>query len=122
MEESIDKKSSMLDSVKWLVVMLLATSAVIGNSYYAEQPLLYRVLVITGLSLLSLWLAYTTTKGQLFGQMLKEARFEARKIVWPTRQETFQTTLGVIVLVLVVALFLWLLDTFLSWIISGLVG
>jgi len=54
--------------------------------------------------------------------LLKEARIEIRKVVWPTRPETIQTTLIVVAVVLVMALILWGLDTFLGWIISQFIG
>lgn len=52
----------------------------------------------------------------------REARVELRKVIWPTRQETLQTTLVVLVMVVVVAIFLWLLDMLLLWAVNGLTG
>ena len=46
---------------------------------------------------------------------LQEARLELRKMIWPTKAETLQTTLIVFAAVIVVALFLWVIDFFLSW-------
>ena len=54
--------------------------------------------------------------------LAKEARVEIRKVVWPTRQETTQTTLIVVVMVIFVGLILWALDSTLSWSVSGLIG
>ncbi|MEX5381397.1 preprotein translocase subunit SecE, partial [Acinetobacter towneri] len=54
--------------------------------------------------------------------LLKEARVEIRKVVWPTRQETMQTTLIVVAVVLVMALLLWGLDSLLGWLVSLIVG
>ncbi|MBP5143215.1 preprotein translocase subunit SecE, partial [Pseudomonas chlororaphis] len=53
---------------------------------------------------------------------VKEARTEIRKVVWPTRQETTQTTLIVVAVVLVMALLLWGLDSLLGWLVSLIVG
>ena len=53
---------------------------------------------------------------------MKEARIEIRKVVWPTRQETTQTTLIVVAVVLVMALLLWGLDSLLGWLVSLIVG
>ena len=61
-------------------------------------------------------------KGQAFFALAKEARAEIRKVVWPTRQETTQTTLIVVAVVLVMALLLWGLDTLLGWLVSMIVG
>ena len=52
--------------------------------------------------------------------LIKDARGEIRRVVWPTRDETVQTTLIVLVLVLIFALILWLLDSGLSWVVSSI--
>jgi preprotein translocase subunit SecE len=63
-----------------------------------------------------------TEKGHAAWNLAKEARGEVRKVVWPTRQETTQTTLIVVAVVLFVSLVLWGLDSSLSWAIKGLIG
>ena len=62
--------------------------AVVGNSYYGDQPILYRVLVLLVLALLAGWFASLTQKGGDFFTLVKGSRNEIRKVVWPTRQET----------------------------------
>jgi preprotein translocase subunit SecE len=113
---------SHLDRLKWLVVIAIITSGVVGNSYYAGESLLYRVLALVTLAVFAASIALTTQKGEAFLEMFKEARVELRKVVWPTRIETGQTTAIVIAVVLVVALILWALDSFFAWIISSLIG
>ena len=54
------------------------------------------------------------------GNFLREVRDELRKVVWPTREETVQTTLVVMIVVTVVAIALWLLDMFLGWAVQYL--
>ncbi len=66
--------------------------------------------------------ALQTAKGKSFLVLAKEARTEIRKVVWPTRQETTQTTLIVVAVVLVMALLLWGLDSLLGWAVSLIVG
>ena len=57
-----------------------------------------------------------------FWNLAKAARVEIRKVVWPTRQETTQTTLIVLGVVLLMALILWGLDSLLGWIVSSVIG
>ena len=102
-----DAKTSPLDWFKWLVVTALLGGAVVGNYMYSDFPILYRVLGVVALMLAGLGLAVTTEKGAAFWQLLKEANIERRKVVWPTRQETTQTTLIVVAFVFVAALVLW---------------
>ncbi|WP_371358307.1 preprotein translocase subunit SecE, partial [Salmonella sp. E393-2] len=82
----------------------------------------YRVLGILVLAVIAAFLALQTAKGQAFFSPAKEARVEIRKVVWPSRQETTQTTLIVVAVVLVMALLLWGLDSLLGWLVSMIVG
>lgn len=122
MSAKADSGESKLDSLKWVVVVLLVTVGVMGNSYYSDQSLLYRVLALLVLAAVAGGVALQTAKGKAFFTLFKEARIEIRKVVWPTRQETLQTTAIVVVFVLVVGLLLWAIDSLLSWVVSGVIG
>ena len=74
------------------------------------------------LAVLAGFIALKTAKGQAFFTLFKEAKNEIRKVVWPTRQETLQTTVIVVIAVLIVGLLLWGLDTLLGWVVSGFIG
>jgi preprotein translocase subunit SecE len=63
-----------------------------------------------------------TEKGRAAWTLMKESRAEIRRVVWPKREETVQTTLIVLVLVLIFSLILWLLDSGLSWLVRLLIG
>ncbi|EKM97096.1 preprotein translocase subunit SecE [Stutzerimonas degradans] len=117
-----EAKDTRFDLVKWLVVAALVVVAVVGNQYYSAEPILYRVLALLVVAVIAGLLALQTVKGQAFFVLLKEARVEIRKVVWPTRQETTQTTLIVVAVVLVMALLLWGLDSLLGWLVSMIVG
>ncbi|CAM5372650.1 preprotein translocase subunit SecE [Stutzerimonas degradans] len=117
-----EAKDTRFDLVKWLVVAALVVVAVVGNQYYSAEPILYRVLALLVVAVIAGLLALQTVKGQAFFALLKEARVEIRKVVWPTRQETTQTTLIVVAVVLVMALLLWGLDSLLGWLVSMIVG
>jgi len=122
MSAKAEAKEGRFDALKWLVVVLLVALGVVGNQYFAAEPVLYRVLVLLVLAALASYVAFQTLKGRAFFVLLKEARTEIRKVVWPTRQETTQTTLIVVAVVLVMALLLWGLDTLLGWLVSLIVG
>jgi len=106
----------------WLLVVVLVAGGIAANHIYSEQPLLYRVLALLGLSLVALGLVALTPQGQALWHLLKEARTEIRKVVWPTHQETVRTTFLVVVVVIVMALILWGLDSLLSWGVSSVIG
>jgi len=111
-----------LDIPKWIVVAIIVVAGVYGNHYFAAEPVLYRALALVVLGLVAGFVALQTSKGKAFWALLKEARIEIRKVVWPTRPETTQTTLIVVAVVLVMALILWGLDTLLGWIISQFIS
>jgi len=115
---SVETTASRFDSVKWIVVFLLLAVAVAGNSYFSDQSLLYRVLGILAVAGVAGLVALQTARGAAFWALVKGSRTEIRKVVWPTRQETVQTTMIVVGFVLLVAVILWGLDTLLGWLVS----
>jgi preprotein translocase subunit SecE len=122
MNAKAEAKDSRFDLLKWLVVAALVVVGVVGNQYFSAEPILYRVLALLVVAVVAAAVALQTTKGQSFFVLAKEARVEIRKVVWPTRQETTQTTLIVVAVVLVMALVLWGLDSLLGWLVSLIVG
>jgi preprotein translocase subunit SecE len=113
---------SALDWLKWLVVVALLAAAIVGNWYYQDQSLLNRVLAIVAMSGVAIAVALQTERGRVIWALLKESRVEIRRVVWPTRQETTQTTFIVVMLVLVFSLILWGLDSLLSLLVSAVIG
>ena len=87
--------------------MALLVVAVVGNTYFADIGLLYRVLGVVVLCALAGLIALTTTKGRDLVELAISAKKEIQRVVWPTRPETIQTTAIVLVAVLVVGLMLW---------------
>jgi preprotein translocase subunit SecE len=122
MNPKAEAPDSRFDLLKWLVVVLLIVVGVVGNQYYSAQPILYRVLALLVIAAVAAYVGLQTGKGKAFFVLAKEARVEIRKVVWPTRQETTQTTLIVVAVVLVMALLLWGLDSLLGWLVSLIVG
>ncbi|MFC2971740.1 preprotein translocase subunit SecE [Azotobacter bryophylli] len=122
MNAKAEAKESRFELLKWLAVVVLVAVGVVGNQFYSAAPVLYRVIALLALAALAAFLALQTAKGQAFFLLVKDARAEIRKVVWPTRQETTQTTLIVVAVVLVMALVLWGLDSLLGWLVSLIVG
>jgi len=119
---SVEVSTKRFDTAKWLVVFVLVAVGVVGNSYFSDESLLYRVLGLVVLAAAAGMVALQTAKGAAFFTLIKGSRTEIRKVVWPSRQETVQTTLIVLGFVVLVALFLWGLDTFLGWLVSLVIG
>jgi len=114
--------TSPLDWLKWLAVVLLVGAGVVGNWYFQDQSLLYRVLALIVLAGAAVAVAGQTANGRSAWQLMKDARAEIRRVVWPKREETVQTTGIVLLLVIIFGLLLWLLDTLLGWFVSAVIG
>lgn len=122
MESKAQQSTSRFDVAKWLVVFVLIAVGVVGNQYFSAESVLYRVLGLVVLALVAAFVALQTERGRRFATLLKEARVEIRKVVWPTRPELIQTTAIVVVFVLVVALILWGMDSFIGFLVQGFIG
>ncbi|MDX1252052.1 MAG: preprotein translocase subunit SecE [Gammaproteobacteria bacterium] len=112
----------MADKIKLILAVLVLGAAIGAFYYYADHSMLVRVLVILVALGISTAIALQTGSGQKVLGFVRESQVEVRKVVWPTRKETLQTTLVVMAVVVLVAIFLWLLDMLLLWAVRLLTG
>lgn len=118
-----ERSSSALDIALWVLASVIAAVGIYGNSVYSnEYSVFYRALVLLPMTLVAVFVLVKTVKGAAFLKLVKESRQEIRRVVWPTRQETTQTTLMVAVVVVVMGLILWGLDTLLNSLVSMIIG
>lgn len=113
---------SQLDWLYWLIASILLLAGLIANHYYSEVLLPLRLLAWAVIVVVSGFVILRTQKGKRAFEFFREARVELRKVVWPTREETMQTTLVVAVMVVILALLLWGMDSILVWLIGWLTG
>ncbi len=120
--EIIDERGT-FDLIKWMVVISLVTGSIWANWYYSDEiNVLIRALALVVVAVFAGFIGIQTEKGKSLWTTAREARSEIRRVVWPTRQETIQTTAIVILLMIVFSLILWGLDSFLSWIVKSIIG
>ena len=122
MATNAEAGSSNLDTAKLAVAAILLSIGLVTFYYYAEESLLYRVLGLLAVVGICVGMVLTTAKGRNLWEFLQESRVEVRKMVWPNRTETVQTTLMVFVMVGILGVFLWLLDMLLGWLIRFVIG
>jgi len=113
---------SKLDTIKLLMALVLLGFGIAGFYYLENESQLYRILGLLVVVLLAVGIVYTTAMGKRIAGFMGDSRTEVRKVVWPSRQETIQTTLIVIVAVFLIGVFLWLLDMLLLWAVQLLTG
>ena len=111
----------MADKLRFALALILLVAGVVGFYFLGEQPMILRVLsVLAGLGA-GVSVAWFTTLGQTFFAFSRESWLEAKKVSWPTRKETIQTTGVVFAFVLAMAIMLWVTDKGLEWVLYDLV-
>tara|TARA_Y100000768_G_scaffold367175_1_gene330024 strand:+ start:22 stop:390 length:369 start_codon:yes stop_codon:yes gene_type:complete len=118
-ETNIEEKSSSIYLTLSIGVLLLGMFLFY---YFADVRLFYRVLGMISILVLSGFIGYQSDFGKLVYSYVTDSKVELKKVTWPTKQETTQTTLGVIFVVIVVGILLWLFDMLLGWAIGTLYG
>lgn len=111
----------MVDKIKFALALLLLAAGVAGFYLLAEQAMILRVLAVLAGVALAATVAAKTEPGLRFFVFAQEAVVEAKKVVWPSRKETMQTTGAVFAFVVVMAIFLYLTDKSLEWVLYDLV-
>lgn len=100
----------MVDKIKLALALAAVAMGIAGFYFLAEYALVLRVLAILGGLVAGAIIAWTSQPGKDFLEFSRESWQETQKVVWPTRKEAMQTTGVVFVLVIIVAIFLWIVD------------
>lgn len=116
------EKTTMMDKVMLTISILLIIAGIWANEYYITVDLSLRLIAWLVLLIVAGFIALQSRPGRAFWQFLRSARMELRRVVWPTRQETVQTTMIVVGLVILLGLIIWGIDTALLHIMGWLVG
>lgn len=115
MEEVKNISRSKLDILLWILITLLIVIGIFANFYFGSVVWSIRfALGIVQAGIVVALLSFTS-QGKKIWVFIKEARLELRKVVWPTRDETVKTTAIVAVLVFVMSVVLWAVDSILLW-------
>ena len=110
------------DRLKLAAAGLLFVAGVVGFYVVGTAPLVARIgILLVGIALAAA-AGWTSETGKRFYAYCQDSVTETKKVVWPSRKETIQTTLIVVAFVIVMALFLWIVDASLVWLVKILVG
>jgi len=112
----------MNDRIKFALGAILVIAGLGAYYYLAEHALIIRVLALLAGLAAGAAVAWATVPGQDFRGFALESWAEAKRVVWPTRKETWQTTGVVFMLVVVMGLFLWLVDLGIVMVVARLMG
>jgi preprotein translocase subunit SecE len=111
----------MADKLKIVVAALLVVAGLFGFYWFSTQPTVLRVLMVLGGIAAGVAVGWFSAPGQQLAAFTRESIAEVKKMVWPTRKESFQTAAAVFGFVVVMALFLWIVDKGLEWAMYDLV-
>ncbi len=112
----------MSDKIKLLIAFLLVAAGVAGYYYLSDSAAVLRVLSVLAGLLFAAAVAYTSESGKRFLAFGRDSVAEAKRVVWPSRKETMQTTGVVIAFAITMALFLWMVDASLMTLVNKLMG
>ena len=118
-EKNLEAKPNNTFLILAIAVLL---SGMVLFYYFSDVRLFYRVVGMISILILSGFIGYQSDFGKLVYSYVTDSKVELKKVTWPTKQETTQTTLGVIFVVIVVGILLWLFDMLLGWAIGTLYG
>lgn len=117
MNNIVEKSTNIKDKISWLSIVIITVGAFFCNYKFALPGAIQSIIWIVWLVLVLL-LGYATTTGKKVFVFAQESKIELQKVVWPSRQETIQTTTIVMVMVAVTGVILWLLDSVIMWAIA----
>ena len=112
----------MADKIKIAVAVALLIAGIAAFYYWSQSLMIIRVAAVIGGAAAAVVMVWTSAPGKVFFAYAQESIEEAKRVVWPTRKETLQTTSVVFAFVLVMAVFLWLVDAGLLWAVRLLMG
>ena len=112
--------TSVADKVKLGLAVVLIGAGIYGYYWLAESPLVLRIVAVIAGFVAGAVVAWLSEPGRQFIGFAVESWAEVKKVVWPTRKETIQTTAAVFAFVVVMAVFLWITDKTLEWMLYDL--
>ena len=122
MVSKAEVQTNTADTIKLVVAGALVLLGLVAFYYFAGQSLLLRVVGLLVIAGLAAFIVYQTDLGKRIVGFFRDARTEVRKVVWPSRAETTQTTVTVFIIVVIVGIFLWLFDMLLAYLFRAVTG
>ena len=122
MDTKVENQPTFLDTAKLVLAAAILLAGLAAYYLYPNASVLLRAEGVLVGTLAAGFVAFQSMQGQELWKFIQASRLELRKVVWPTREETIQTTIAVFVFALIMGVFFWLLDLLLLYITSYLTG
>lgn len=121
-KSEVQESRSLMDTVKMFLSIAILLGSIVAYYVFSDLHAVVRILVVLLGVVLAGYVLYNTELGASWFKYLVHTKKEVRQVVWPTRKETAQTTLIVVIAVIIVGIFLWLVDMFFLWAVKILTG
>jgi len=115
MNTKADSTHGVADTAKLVLAVLVLVGGIAAYYYFENESILLRVAGLLVALAIGAVIAFQSLQGRMLWRFIQGSRNEIRKVIWPTRQETLQTTLTVLVFALILGVFFWILDLILLW-------
>jgi preprotein translocase subunit SecE len=122
MDKKVQDRPTFLDTLKLLGAAGILIAAIAFFYVFPDVSVLIRAFTMLVAALAAGFVALQSFRGQAFWKFVQASRVELRKVVWPTREETIQTTIAVFIFAMIMGVFFWLLDLSLLYLTGKLTG
>jgi preprotein translocase subunit SecE len=122
METKVEEQPTIVDTAKLALAAVIVLAGLVVYYYFGDVPTFVRVLGMLVALALAVVVALTSLQGRALRKFVQGARVELSKVVWPTKDETIQTTLVVLIVAVIGGVIFWTLDFFLLWITTRITG
>ncbi|HUO68767.1 MAG TPA: preprotein translocase subunit SecE [Gammaproteobacteria bacterium] len=122
MDTKVETEPTMVDTAKLAGAVAIALVGFVAYYYFGDASVALRSLGVLVALGLAVFVGLQSVQGQSLWRFIQAARAELRRVVWPTREETIQTTIAVLVFALIMGVFFWLLDLGLLYATSKITG
>jgi preprotein translocase subunit SecE len=122
MDTKVEESPTIVDTAKLVLAIGIVVASLVAYYYFGEASQLLRSLGVLVALAVGALVALQSMQGQTLWKFVQAARIELRKVVWPTREETIQTTIAVLIFAVIMGVFFFLLDLFLAFLTSKITG
>ena len=122
MTEQVQESATALDAVKLAAGVAILAGGIVGFYLLGELPIWLRWIIVLAALVVGTLVALQSKQGRTFWAFVQSSRVELRKVVWPSRDETTKVTIYVFIVIVVMGLFFWGIDTLLGFLTRWLTG
>jgi len=122
MTDQVQENATALDALKLAAGVVILAAGIAGFYLLSDLPIWLRWIIVLAALVVGALVSLQSYQGKTFWQFVQSSRVELRKVVWPSTQETWQVTLVVFVMIVVLGFFFWGVDTLLGFLTKWLTG